>query len=115
MIPGWYEHPRRFERNAPGPFYTTATNGRADCLQCGAPEHEAPDLLAPLGRRSDNPHDDTFFVRQPLTPDEVERACRACEVCCVLALRYGGKDRSIIHRLGNTPELCDYVEVRNRL
>ena len=88
----------RFRKNVPGPFYTTG-----DCLACGAPEHEAPDLLAPLGR--DNY--DTYFVRQPATPDEVERACRALEVCCALALRYGGTDPKIIRRLGNEPDYCD--------
>ena len=88
----------RFRQNVPGPFYTTG-----DCLACDAPEHEAPDLLAPLiGCNSD-----TYFVRQPSTPDEVERACRALEVCCVLALRYGGSDPNIIRRLGNDPDYCD--------
>ena len=82
----------------PGPFYTTG-----DCMACDAPEHEAPDLLAPLtGNNSD-----TYFVRQPSTPDEVERACRALEVCCVAALRYGGTDPNIIRRLGNEPDYCD--------
>ena len=79
--------PHRFRKNVPGPFYTTG-----DCLACDAPEHEAPDLLAPL--TGDNY--DTYFVRQPVTPDEVERACRALEVCCAAALRYGGTDPNII-------------------
>ena len=90
--------PHRFRKNVPGPFYTTG-----DCLACDAPEHEAPDLLAPLtGNNAD-----TYFVRQPTTPDEVERACRALEVCCVAALRYGGTDPNIIRRLGNEPDYCD--------
>ena len=84
----------------PGPFYTTG-----ECLACDAPEQEAADLLAPL--RGDNC--DTYFVRQPTTPAEVERACRALEVCCVAALRYGGKDPNIIRRLGNDPEYCDQL------
>ena len=88
----------RFRKNVPGPFYTTG-----DCLACEAPEEEAPDLLAPL--IGDN--GDTYFVRQPTTPAEVERACRALEVCCVAALRYGGTDQNIIRRLGNDPEYCD--------
>lgn len=88
----------RFRKNVPGPFYTTG-----DCLACDAPEHEAPDLLAPLSYCNS----DTYFVRQPSTPDEVERACRALEVCCVAALRYGGTDPNIIRRLGNDPDYCD--------
>ena len=77
----------------------------ADCLQCEAPEHEAPDLLAELNDDNMN----TYFVRQPSTPDEIDRACSAVGVCCVWALRYGGCDRDIIRRLGNTPECCDYI------
>jgi hypothetical protein len=90
----------RFEKNVPGLFYTTG-----DCLACDAPESEAPDLLEPL--RDDNY--DTYFVRQPETPEEVERACRALEVCCVAALRYGGTEPSIIRRLGNDPLYCDHL------
>ena len=92
--------PHRFRKNVPGPFYTTG-----NCLACDAPEHEAPDLLAPL--TGDNY--DTYFVRQPVTPDEVERACRALEVCCAAALRYGGTDPNIIRRLGNEPDYCDHL------
>lgn len=90
----------RFEKNVPGPFY-----GTGECMACGAPEVEAPHLLAPLV--GDNY--DTYFVRQPATPDEVEHACRALESCCVAALRYGGRDPLIIQRLGNDPEYCDHL------
>jgi hypothetical protein len=90
----------RFPKNAPGAFYTTGA-----CLACAAPETEAPDLLAPLN----DENYDTYFVRQPSTPDEIERACRAIEVCCVAALRYGGEDPAIVRRLGNRPEYCDRV------
>ena len=92
--------PARFAKNVPGPFYTTGT-----CLACAAPENEAPDLLAELS----NNNLDTYFVRQPQTPEEVDRACRAIEVCCVLALRYGGTDPAIIRRLGNDPAYCDHI------
>jgi hypothetical protein len=92
-------HPR-LEKNAPGAFYTTG-----QCLACGAPEAEAPMLLAPLA--ADNW--DTYFIRQPKTPEEVESACRAALVCCTDALRYGGTDSAIIRRLGNRPEHSDHV------
>jgi hypothetical protein len=94
------ETPHRIVRNVPGPFYSTR-----GCTACGAPEAEAPDLLAPL---DDNNHH-TYFIRQPATPDEVERACRAIEVCCLSALRHGGTDSAIIRRLGNRVEYCDHV------
>ena len=90
----------RFPKNVAGPFYTTGT-----CLACAAPEAEAPELLAPL---SDDNYE-TYFVRQPSTPEETEKACRAIEVCCVAALRYGGEDPAIIRRLGNRPEYCDTI------
>jgi hypothetical protein len=92
--------PPHLAKNAPGPFYTTG-----ECLSCGAPEEEAPDLLAPL----DADNYDTFFVRQPATPEEVELACRAAEVCCVSAVRYAGTDPVIITRLGNRAEHSDYL------
>jgi hypothetical protein len=114
----YFRHPRRFPKNADGPFYTLGTQSRetnspdaqlvwcGDCLSCEAPELEAPDLLAPLSLENM----DTYFVRQPATPEEVANACMAARVCCVAALRYGGRDRSIINQLQNNPELCDYIQ-----
>ena len=89
---------RRCPLNVAGPFYTSG-----DCLACHLPEDVAPDLLAPLT----NENHVTHFVKQPQTPDEIERACKAIEVCCVADLRYGGTDISIIERLkGNN---CDHA------
>ncbi len=113
----YFHHPNRFPKNIEGPFYTTgclspATGDKSsplvwccDCLWCEAPELEAPDLLAPLK----DGNVDSYFIRQPSTQKEVERACMALMVCCVSAFRYGGKNRQIIERLGNNPELSDYV------
>ena len=92
-------HPR-LPKNAPGDFYTTG-----GCLFCGAPEAEAPDLLAPLA--GDNW--DTYFVRQPATAEEIEQACRAVTACCANAVRYGGADPKIIRRLGNRIDHSDCV------
>src|SRR5262249_30775367 len=112
----WYLHPRRFPKNAPGPFYTLGAvascgNWCGDCLACDAPEDEAPELLAPL---KDGNYD-TYFVRQPENDDEIEHACNAIRVCCVAALRYAGTDSAIIRRLGNTAEHSDHVIVLGRL
>lgn len=90
----------RFPKSVPGPFYTTG-----ECLACTVPEQEAPDLLAPL----DEENSDTYFVRQPQTPEEVQRACFAARVCCVSAIRYGGTDPEIIRLLGNREEYCDHL------
>jgi len=86
----------RCPKNVPGDFYTTG-----ECLACGLPEHEAPDLLASLAGENY----ETYFIRQPISPHEVDRACRAAEVCCVDAIRYSGSDPLIRARLG--PEYCD--------
>ena len=113
----YFQHPHRFPKNATGAFYTTGHQSResgapdaplvwcGDCLWCEAPEAEAPELLAPL----DDTNIDTYFLRQPATPEETDHAIMALGVCCVSALRYGGKDRSIIEQLQNNPELCDYI------
>ena len=100
--------PDRFHKNVPGDFYTTGCEDDGDCLSCGTPEHEAPTLLAPHGGPDHN--FDTYFIRQPSTPEETEAACRALECCCIRAVRYGGKDRDIIERLGNHPDFCDFVK-----
>ena len=115
METGYFHHPRRFPKNADGPFYTTGyreTEGpeaervwRGNCLQCEAPEAEAPELLAPLN----DENLDTYFIRQPATQEEISKACRALRVCCVSALRYGGRDPAIIVELQNDPEFCDHI------
>jgi uncharacterized protein (TIGR02996 family) len=51
----------------------------------------------------------TCFVRQPQTAREIERACRAVEVCCVADVRYGGTDPRALSRLGNDPLYCDHL------
>jgi hypothetical protein len=94
---------RRDPRNAPGPFYAL----EKVCLACGLPEDEAPDLLAKL----DETGGDTFFVKQPTTPREVERACTAIDICCVKALRYAGDDPAIIQQLQKwSAECCDATD-----
>ncbi len=97
-------NPNRTSKNVDGDFYTTGfwvDDGECgDCLDCPIPEAEAPGLLADICKEDNYTH----FIRQPKTADEIEQACMACEVCCVNALRYGGKNTSIIQRLYNTPE-----------
>ena len=97
----------RYPLNAEGDFYTMGgrlENGDlfCECLSCALPEKEAPSLLAELN--DDNY--DTYFVKQPENQEELEQAIRACGVCCVNAVRYGGKDKDIIAR--TDPESCDY-------
>lgn len=72
----------------PGDFYVDSET----CLSCDAPRSEAPDLM-------DDGENGCFFKRQPVTPDEVERACLAVCVSCVEGVRYRGSDGAILRRL----------------
>ena len=90
----------RLDKNVEGDFYTTG-----ECLACALPESEAPECLAPL--EGDNY--DTYFIRQPTTDVEIDNVCSAAHVCCVSAIRYGGRNPTIIERLGNRAEYCDYL------
>ena len=103
----YFVHPQRFPKNAPGPFYTLGQQSVTGawsgmCFACTTPESEAPTLLAELN----DENSDTYFVRQPQSAEEIVQACRAAAVCCTSSVRYGGKDRAIIQRLG--AEHCDY-------
>ena len=72
-------------------------------MQYLLPEEQAPELMAPL----DDHNDDTYFARQPNTPEVIDKAIKAVHVCCVGALRYGGKNKEIIRRIN--PYLSDYM------
>jgi hypothetical protein len=105
-----YIHPQRFPKNTPGSFYSLGSVGSdktwsGQCRACKLPEAKAPALLATL----DDNNSDTYFIRQPETELEIEQACLAAEVCCVSAIRYGGKDPKIIRRLGSA--YCDFAIV----
>ena len=78
-------------KNAPGPFYVE----NDCCMACDAPFHEAPDLM---GTDDGQGGYHCHFRKQPTTPDEVERAVRACAVSCVEAVRYAGSDPAILKR-----------------
>jgi len=78
-----------YPKNAPGDFFV----GDGECIECRAPEQEAPQLMT---------HDETghcYFRRQPETLAEVEEAVSACCVSCVEAVYYQGKDQVVINRL----------------
>jgi hypothetical protein len=113
MDDDYFKHPDRFPKNAQGPFYTLGHKRENEawcgqCLSCAIPEAEAPSLLAPLT----DENSDTYFLRQPETDEEIEQACSAIEVCCVDALRYGGRDPKILARLQRSG-CCDYLLQQN--
>lgn len=92
--------PVRFALNAAGDFYVA--DGM--CMACTAPEHEAPDLMT-----HQPGSDHCYFRRQPETAEEVERAVMAVAVSCCGAVRYGGTDPAVIHRLRQlgSAGMCD--------
>lgn len=104
----WYKHPNRHPKNIDGPFYSLATDWEDDeychseCLDCDLPQLKAPTLLKSLQCEDG----DTYFIKQPETESEINQAIAAAKCCCVNALRYGGKDPTIIKSMGQ--ELCDH-------
>jgi hypothetical protein len=82
--------PESTSRNAPGDFYV----GRHECMACGAPELEAPELMG-----YDAEEGSCYFRRQPETPGELEHAMRAVWASCCGAVRYSGNDPAVFHRL----------------
>jgi len=77
-------------KNAPGPFAVLKDH----CITCGAPEAEAPDLMA-----HDDEANSCYFRRQPMTSDETDRAIRAVQVSCCKAVVYRGTDPEIVRRI----------------
>ena len=68
-------------------------------MACMAPEYSGPDLMG-----YDN-ETGCYFKKQPVTPEELERAIVAVEVSCIVALRYCGNNPEIIQKLGRVKEI----------
>ena len=71
------------------------------CVACGAPPAQAPDLLG-FGEKIEGATHGAvqcYFRKQPSTPEETARACRAAEVSCCNAVRYHGFDPAIRQRI----------------
>jgi hypothetical protein len=79
----------RHPLNAPGDFYVE----RGQCISCGAPEAEAPMLMAY------DEEEGCYFRRQPETEEEVQCAINAILVSCVRPQRYAGTDEKVRIRL----------------
>jgi hypothetical protein len=79
---------KRHPENAPGPFYVEDDL----CIQCWAPEGVAPNLVGTNGRHC-------FFKKQPESPEELEQAILAVNVCCCGAYRYSGNDPKVIGKI----------------
>lgn len=91
----------RYHENAEGDFYVENNV----CTSCGAPEAEAPGLIA----HSTTHFGHCYFKRQPQTPGEVAQAINAVAVSCVSGLRYAGNDKQVLkelHQIGAAAD-CD--------
>jgi hypothetical protein len=95
----------RYPENSRGDFYVE----NEVCINCGAPEAVAPDLI----EHSKIEYGHCYFKKQPETNDEIERAINAIAVSCISGLRYGGKDEKILRRLYEIGEggQCDHQPI----
>jgi ferredoxin len=92
--------PERHPLNAPGDFYVE----RGQCISCGAPEAEAPMLMAY------DEEEGCYFRRQPETDEEVQCAINATWASCMAAPRYAGTDERVRIRLSvlGSRNSCDH-------
>jgi hypothetical protein len=97
----------RYPENVKGDFYVE----NEVCINCGAPEAEAPDLI----EHSKLEYGHCYFKKQPKSEDEIERAINAIAVSCISGLRYGGTDENILKRLYEIGEggQCDHKPIGN--
>lgn len=81
------------------------------CIACGAPENEAPDLMA--HDEDEGAFGHCYFKKQPSTREELHQAVRACRVSCCGAVQYDGDDPEILRLLAEprpeNPELLARV------
>lgn len=95
---------RRYALNVPGDFYVVDDM----CIACTAPEQEAPELMAHDSKAQAGYHG--YFKKQPVTPEELQRAIMAVAVGCCGAVRYGGRDPNVLQRLTQmgSADACDH-------
>lgn len=90
-----------------GDFYVAD----GECLNCGAPEVAAPNLIA----HQQEEYGHCYFKRQPETPEEIDQAINAIAISCVSGVRYRGRDEKIIQKLYEIGEKnqCDTAPAIN--
>ena len=86
-------------KSAFGDFYVQATC----CMSCGVPQEIAPDLV---GWTNEN-RTECYWLKQPMTPDELDRAVKIIHTQELGCHRYSGKDPAILRRL--PAEDCDHL------
>ncbi|HZR28820.1 MAG TPA: ferredoxin [Terriglobales bacterium] len=81
------------------------------CISCGAPEAVAPDLVGFYETPSGNGfYSHCYFKKQPQTKEELERAVKAVQACCVGSYYYAGSDpevKKMLRRAGREYAIDD--------
>jgi hypothetical protein len=86
-------------QSAFGDFYVEETC----CFSCGVPQAIAPDLVGWTNESLEQ----CYWVKQPQTADEIDRAIRIIHEQEIGCHRYSGSDGTILRRL--PAEQCDHV------
>lgn len=76
------------------------TPWHSSCLDCGGPQNVAPELISKLG----DP-EGTYFVKQPVTNEEIRAACLAIRSCCNDSLFYRGTKPETCRMLKNEADV----------
>lgn len=74
------------------------------CMSCGVPQAIAPELV---GWRDQNQRLNCYWIKQPETADELDRAIKILHTQEVGCHRYAGNDPAILKRCPT--EDCDHV------
>jgi len=74
------------------------------CFSCGVPQSIAPELV---GWKDEAELLSCYWIRQPSTPEEVDRAIKILHTQEIGCHRYAGKDRAMLKRL--PAEQCDHL------
>jgi DNA-directed RNA polymerase subunit RPC12/RpoP len=97
VVPIDAEKPR--VKSAPGDFYVQAQC----CTSCGVPQAVAPDLVG----WTNETHPQCYWIKQPQTSDELDRAIKIIHSQELGCHRYSGTDQAILRRL--PAEDCDHL------
>ena len=95
--------PTPYHKNVPGPFYVEDWC----CLTCGIPDGVAPNNFA---WDEDWVQGQCYVIKQPETPDELDRVIEAVGNAEIDCIRYRGSDPEIQRRIRDVSGECDTPE-----
>lgn len=91
--------PKSDVESATGDFYVQAQC----CTSCGVPQAVAPDLVG----WTNDAYPQCYWIKQPQTSDELDRAIKLIHSQELGCHRYSGTDQAILRRL--PAEDCDHL------